>query len=324
MNISHTRRSGDRYGNRCSARRREQGGRRHVDPADPPRDRIPIREDPFEDHLGGEGGDREVDPLTRSDGTPITVPAAHATAPPSGIARKNQTLTRTGVTPPSRRAYEIYDLLVQRVNGVDTRPFAHPASPVSRASLGLSDEDVVLTYVGRVAPEKNSVRLAEAFALACESAPNLRLLVVGDGPSREIVEDVLTDAGVSQLTRFVGLQPYERIPDFEAAGDAFVTASVSEVHPLVVLEAMATGLPVIGVVSPGVADTVDDEVTGLLAPTDDAAEIAARMLRIAEDAGLRHRLGSQAQAESEHYDLPHTADLVLERYGRLIAARKRA
>jgi 1,2-diacylglycerol 3-alpha-glucosyltransferase len=209
-------------------------------------------------------------------------------------------------------------------NGVDTRPFAHPASPVSRASLGLSDEDVVLTYVGRVAPEKNSVRLAEAFALACESAPNLRLLVVGDGPSREIAEDVLAGAGVSELTRFVGLQPYERIPDFEAAADVFVTASVSEVHPLVVLEAMAAGLPVIGVVSPGVADTVDDEVTGLLAPTDDAAEIAARMLRLAEDADLRHRLGSQAQAESEHYDLPHTADLVLERYERLIAARKRA
>jgi 1,2-diacylglycerol 3-alpha-glucosyltransferase len=222
------------------------------------------------------------------------------------------------------RDLDVCDRVEVIPNGVDTRPFAHPASPVSRASLGFSDDDVVLTYVGRVAPEKNSIRLAEAFALAVESSPRLRLLIVGDGPSREILEDFLAHAGIADRARFVGLQPYERIPDFEAAADAFVTASVSEVHPLVVLEAMAAGLPVLGVVSPGVSDTVEDEVTGLLAATDDGAPIAERMVRLADDADLRRRLGEQARAESKRYDLPHTADLVLERYERLLAETRRA
>jgi glycosyltransferase involved in cell wall biosynthesis len=208
-------------------------------------------------------------------------------------------------------------------NGVDTRPFAHPSAPVSRAALGLSEEDVVVCYCGRVAPEKNSLLLAESFALAAEASPSLRLLVVGDGPSREVAEDFLDEAGLSDRVRFVGMQPYHRIPDFEAAADVFCTASVSEVHPLVVLEAMAAGLPVIGVVSPGVADTVADELTGLLAPVDDAEQIASRIVRLAEDADLRRRLSEAASAEAERYDLPHTADLVLERYSAL-AKRKRA
>jgi 1,2-diacylglycerol 3-alpha-glucosyltransferase len=207
-------------------------------------------------------------------------------------------------------------------NGVDTGPFSQPRSPLSRDSLGLDASDVVLTYVGRVAPEKNSVRLAEAFSLAARAEPRLKLLVVGDGPSREVVEDLLDDEGLSELVRFAGAQPYERIPDFEAAADAFVTASVSEVHPLVVLEAFAAGLPVIGVVSPGVADTVEDEVTGLLAPTDDAEALASRLVTIAEDAELRHRLGRAARVAAERYDLGHTADLVLERYERLTSTRR--
>ena len=208
-------------------------------------------------------------------------------------------------------------------NGVDTRPFAHPSAPFSRRSLGLAENDIVLCYVGRVAPEKNSVLLAESFVLAVGSSPRLRLLVIGDGPSREIAEDVLDGSGLSDRVRFAGLQPYDRIPDFEAVADAFVTASVSEVHPLVVLEAMAAGLPVVGVHSPGVADTVDDEVTGLLAPNDNPQAIADRMVRIAEDDELRLRLSASAQAEAQNYDLPHTADLVLRRYEQLLSSRKR-
>ncbi len=213
---------------------------------------------------------------------------------------------------------EVCDRVEVIPNGVDTAPFAHPAAPVPRASLGFADDDVVIVYVGRVAPEKNSVRLAEAFARASRQVPSLRLLVIGDGPSREVLEDVLAETGVAERARFTGMVPYSRIPDYEAAADVFATASVSEVHPLVVLEAMAAGLPIVGVIGPGVSDTVEDGVTGLLAPTDDVDELASRLVRVAGDHGLRTALGTQARTESARYDLSHTADLVLERYERLL------
>jgi glycosyltransferase involved in cell wall biosynthesis len=81
------------------------------------------------------------------------------------------------------------------------------------------------------------------------------------------------------------------VPDYLAAADVFVTASVSEVHPLVIMEAFAAGLPAIGVHSPGVGDIVEDGVTGFLT-SEDAGAFAARITEIATDpscASVSHR-----------------------------------
>ncbi|NTU72084.1 MAG: glycosyltransferase family 4 protein, partial [Coriobacteriia bacterium] len=142
-------------------------------------------------------------------------------------------------------------------NGIDTAAFAGSTTPVPRSELGFADDDVVFCYVGRLGPEKNTPWLAEEFAAAASSCPRARLLVVGDGPSRADARAVLERAGVAERAHFTGMVPYDSVPDYEASADAFVTGSVSEVHPLVVLEAMAAGLPVVAVSSPGIADTVE-------------------------------------------------------------------
>jgi len=106
------------------------------------------------------------------------------------------------------------------------------------------------------------------------------------------------------------------VPGYEALADAFVTASVSEVHPLVVLEAMAAGLPVVAVASPGISDTVVDGESGLLAGAG-AGELAARMLELAADASLRERLSAGARNAGRANSLPNTADRLLLRYQEL-------
>ena len=93
--------------------------------------------------------------------------------------------------------------------------------------------------------------------------------------------------------RLNGLTPYDEVPDFLAAADVFATASTSEVHPLVVMEAMAAGLPAIGIHSPGVGDIIDDGITGFLT-NPDAEEFARRDAgadegRGAEDPHVRSR-----------------------------------
>jgi len=209
-------------------------------------------------------------------------------------------------------------------NGVDTSAFAHPAAPVSRAELGFADDDVVFCYAGRLGPEKNTRWLAEEFARASASAPRARLLVLGDGPSRATAEAALAEAGATDRTRFLGMVDYERMPDFEAAADVFVTASVSEVHPLVVLEAMAAGLPVVAVSSPGIADTVADGASGLLADEVAPGSLATRVQRLATDDALRFELTSGARAAAGAYSLDHTADVLLAHYAELLDGRTRA
>jgi len=209
-------------------------------------------------------------------------------------------------------------------NGVDTSSFAHPASPVSRPELGFSDSDVVFCYAGRLGPEKNTPWLAEEFAAAAARSPRAKLLVVGDGPSRGAAEAVLADAGMSDRAHFTGMVPYDRMPDYEAAADVFVTGSVSEVHPLVVLEAMAAGLPIVAVSSPGISDTVADTESGLLAPTATPGALAERMELLAADDQLRLRMAAAARDASAAYSLPRTADLLLGMYEQLIAEKTSA
>jgi len=206
-------------------------------------------------------------------------------------------------------------------NGINVERFSNPRHLTSREDLGFADDDVVFCYAGRLGPEKNTEWLAREFALIAPVCPRARLLVVGDGPSRVAASAIIDEAGVSDRVRFTGMQPYDRVPGIEAAADVFITGSVSEVHPLVVLEAMAAGLPVIAVSSPGIAETVTDGVTGLLAPSPQEGALAERMLLLAENADLRARLAEAARIQGLSFGFDHTADVVLAHYHRLIESK---
>lgn len=208
-------------------------------------------------------------------------------------------------------------------NGIDVERFASPRNPVSRQELGFTDDDVIFCYAGRLGPEKNTKWLAREFVTTHREEPRARLLIIGDGPSRENAEKIIADAGATDAVRFLGMRPYETLPDLEAAADVFVTGSVSEVHPLVVLEAMAAGLPIAAVHSPGISDTVEDGVSGLLAPAPTDGALAERMIALAGDAGLRERLSSGAREAAQRYGFEQTADVVLGKFEGLVSARRK-
>ena len=128
---------------------------------------------------------------------------------------------------------------VELSNTIDTHPFADPAQPIDRAELGFPGESVVFCYLGRVGPEKNMGLLTEAFIYVASAEERACLLVLGDGPTRVKTQDLLAERGLADRVHFAGRTPYSVVPDYLAAADVFITASVSEVHPLVVMEAMA-------------------------------------------------------------------------------------
>jgi 1,2-diacylglycerol 3-alpha-glucosyltransferase len=202
-------------------------------------------------------------------------------------------------------------------NGVNLEPYGKITHKVDRGLFGFKPEQVVLVYVGRLGPEKNLPFLLRSFAGTAAAYETVRLLLIGDGPERDNLQDLVHNLNVDDKVHFTGMVPYEELPGFLASADAFVTASVTEVHPLSVIEAMAAGLPVLGIISPGVSDTIEDRVTGFLA-SDDLAAFTAKMVLLVTDGEVRGKMGEQARLASNKYDIHRTTQLMIERYTRLV------
>lgn len=204
-------------------------------------------------------------------------------------------------------------------NGVDLTPYLKKIEPIDRASLGFNDDDVVLVYTGRLGPEKNLPFLLRSFNGTAESYENVRLLLVGDGPERDNLEDRVRLMGLQSKVHFTGMVPHTDIPRYLVTSDAFVTASVTEVHPFTVIEAMASGLPVLGISSPGVGDSVTDGQTGYIVDEEDLAAFTAKMVRLVTQHDERRNRGEQARRSVEQFSLDHTVQMVLDRYQTVVA-----
>ena len=111
----------------------------------------------------------------------------------------------------------------------------------------------MISYVSRIAAEKNVAYLADALALVAARRPEVRILFVGDGPTRGELE-----RRIGSIARFAGYRVGDDLADHYAAGDIFAFASLTETFGNVVLEAMASGMPVVAVRAGGVGDTVQD------------------------------------------------------------------
>jgi glycosyltransferase involved in cell wall biosynthesis len=180
---------------------------------------------------------------------------------------------------------------------VDAELF-HPGrrSQAMRAALGIGSRFTFL-YVGRMAPEKRPDHIVEAFRLASDALPKgvVHLIMAGTGPLEAELR-----AGAPAGVSFLGfLERKTRLPDLYANCDAFVFASVTETLGLVVLEAMASGLPVIATPAGGVRDHLRDGQNGLAYPEGDVNAMARAMVRLAGEWWLTQQLARGARLTAE-------------------------
>jgi glycosyltransferase involved in cell wall biosynthesis len=185
--------------------------------------------------------------------------------------------------------------------GVDTQTF-HPRHRDRswRARFTPDDDRPILLFVGRVSPEKNLSALAEV----ARALPECPMVIVGDGPARGLLQSLVAGANV----HFTGVLHGHDLATAYASSDVFVFPSESETFGQVVREAMASGLPAIGVRAGGVQDLILEGETGLLCPPSNVEELVAATRRLVADAPVRRSLGAGARAEAER----HTWDAVFD------------
>jgi len=200
-------------------------------------------------------------------------------------------------------------------NGVDLGRHAAPPNPEVRRSLDLETDHLVVGFVGRLVREKGIVELFEAMACVHDALPHARLLIVGDTLASDrdrkaisMLHHVLERHHLQGAIRFAGFR--EDIPDLLAAMDVFVLPSHREGMPRTILEAMATGVPVVATDIRGCREEVVDGVTGFLVPVNSPSQLAAAILRTLEDRDLASRLGEAGRARAR---AEFNEDIVLER-----------
>lgn len=200
-------------------------------------------------------------------------------------------------------------------NGVDLTEFSRinkEAAKEIKSKFYLGNK--VVLYVGRLSKEKSLDVLLAALRLVVNDLPEAQLLLVGDGPERKRLQEEVKREGLGGKVIFTGAIPHERLPatGVYEASSLFATASKSENQPLSVIEALAKGLPVVGVSSRGMPELVSGN--GLLGAPDDVRGMAANIRLLLTDRKLGQELSRAALKKVRGYAIENTAEKLLSLY----------
>lgn len=174
--------------------------------------------------------------------------------------------------------------------GIELERFKKRESGFLRNKIGLNREDKIILYLGRLGKEKNIAFIIKSLEKLLKREKDTYLAIVGGGPEKEVLEDLVLSLGLKQKVLFTGFIERINVPNIYSDSDIFVFASNTETQGLTVPEAMAAGLPVVVVRDPAFEDIVFDERTGLVSDGDES-EFVKKVESLLADPGLREKLG---------------------------------
>lgn len=182
-------------------------------------------------------------------------------------------------------------------NGVDLTRFGRISRKEARLELGITDDVVVIGHVGRLVPVKDQVALVHAAAVLRDRGVKVRVLIVGDGPLRAALEQQIADLDLRAYVQLLGHRG--DVERFFAGLDVYVLCSRSEGMPNTILEAMASGVPVVSTKVGGADELVVDGETGLLVPAAQVIALADALQRLVLDGRLRLAMGAAGRERAE-------------------------
>lgn len=181
-----------------------------------------------------------------------------------------------------------------------------------RKKYELSDTDFVAIFIGRIAQEKNIVYLIDVMKEVMEKCPNLKMLIVGDGPDKEEYQELINEYKLEDKIIMTGKTAWEDTPYYYHLADIFLTASTTETQGLTVIEAMAAEVTPICIDDESFRNTVINDLNGKLFTTPkECKEIIEELYN---DRKENQKLGKQARISVNRYSSKYFAESVLDVY----------
>jgi 1,2-diacylglycerol 3-alpha-glucosyltransferase len=193
-----------------------------------------------------------------------------------------------------------------------------------RARAGIAPARPLVTYIGRVAHEKNIGFLVHVFAAVLKSVPAALLVIAGEGPARESLRAQVDALGLGGHVHFAGyLERDSALLDCYAAADVLVFASRTETQGLVLLEAMAQGTPIVSTAELGTRSVLLPDSGALVVP-EEPDQFAAAVVRVLGDGRLRDALAARGRAYARSWSSATMAARLVQLYGQICAAARAA
>lgn len=245
--------------------------------------------------------------------TPVVISALHSTGWPDVVGRLNRMLTPLSsafvgcAEPHATYLREVERFPAERVhwipNGVDTIKFQPTArNEKLREELCLPPRKKIVGLVAQLRPEKNHELFLETAALVLRTEPQTQFVLVGHGPRRDDLEALAARLGIAKNIHFLGAR--RDVPELLRLFDVFCLTSKIEANPVSILEAQASGVPVVATRVGSIPQTVIPGETGYLAESGNAAELSTHVLRLLQDETHRQQIGAQARANViQHWSL---------------------
>jgi phosphatidylinositol alpha-mannosyltransferase len=203
-------------------------------------------------------------------------------------------------------------------NGIDPGVF-NPSVPPAPGIVSPTRQTIL--FLGRLEERKGLGTLLEAYSLLRQVRADCQLVVVGNGPLRRGYERRVEEEGIPDV-KFCGFIPEADKASYFTAADIYCAPNTGkESFGVILLEAMASGRPVVATAIDGFRQVISDQVEGLLTPPGDEAQMAAALARLLDDRALRQQMGERGRQAAEGYAWPLVADRVLSVYESALRAR---
>ena len=209
-------------------------------------------------------------------------------------------------------------------NGIDLSHFTKgPASEEIYKKYAIPKNVPIILYVGRIDPEKSLDILVNSFKKLIKETPKAHLVMVGDGTAREKLEKMIKRKKLDSQTHFIGRVIGDDLSQIYRTGTVFVITSKTETQSIVLMEAMASGLPAIAVNAGAVTELVKDGENGFIFEPNDTAGIASGINAIISNKELREKMSKNALKMIAKHDINYTLSRFEKIYNNVLRSRSK-